>query len=218
MPVARRGKVTLATGAALAAIVAVVFGLVAGTGRAARTSPLAGTRSAAVRGTARPQVPASPDVTTPGGFWFGTDSSDVATPGPAPFQEPAIGSTYGGYIGMTGNWADWQNCGGGDVWSATDSAHARTNFVTYHAGIGVAGYWFMAGPGVDPRYNGTAQEASAWGAAQAAQVLADLQHTPTTVNYRSSSWTSKCRAMHPTTRRHPITGGTSSTPRRAAAG
>ena len=183
MPVARRGKVTLATGAALIAIVAVVFGLVAGTGRTARTSPLAGIRSAAVPGTARPQVPASPDVTTPGGFWFGTDSSDVATPGPAPFQEPAIGSTYGGYIGMTGNWADWQNCGGGDVWSATDSAHARTNFVTYHAGIGVAGYWFMAGPGVDPRYNGTAQEASAWGAAQAAQVLADLQHTPTTVNY-----------------------------------
>jgi hypothetical protein len=183
MPVARLGKVALATGAALVAVVAVVFGLVAGTGRPARPSPPAGTHSAAVPGTTAPQVPASPAMTTPGGFWYGTDSSYVGTPGPAPFQEPAIGSTYGGYVGMIGNWAGWQNCGGEDVWSAIDSANARTNFVTYHAGIGVAGYWFMAGPGVDPHYNGTTAEASAWGAAQAAQVLADLQHTPTAVNY-----------------------------------
>jgi hypothetical protein len=183
MTLARRSKVALATGAALVAVAVVVFGLVAGTGPAARTSPLAGTRSAAVPQPARPQVAASPDMATPGGFWYGTDSSYVATPGAAPFQEPAIGSTYGGYIGMIGNWAGWQNCGGADVWSAADSANARTNLVTYHAGIGVAGYWFMAGPGVDPHYNGTTAEASAWGAAQAAQVLADLQHTSTAVNY-----------------------------------
>jgi hypothetical protein len=192
MPLAPRGKAALATGAVLVAvivIVGVVFGLVAGTDPAARTSPLAGTRSPAVPRTAgrqvpaSPQAPASPGATTQGGFWYGTDSSYVPTPGQAPFQEPAIGGTYGGYIGMIGNWAEWQNCGGADVWSATDSANARTNFVTYHAGIGVAGYWFMAGPGVDPHYNGTTEEASAWGAAQAAQVLADLHHTPTAVNY-----------------------------------
>ena len=183
MTVARRGKIVLATGAALVAVVAVVFGLVAGTGPAASTSPPAGTRSAAVPVGASPQASASLGITTPGGFWYGTDSSYVPVPGQAPFQEPAIGSAYGGYIGMIGNWAGWQNCGGADIWSATDSAAARTNLVTYHAGIGVAGYWFMAGPGVDPDYNGTTEEASAWGAAQAAQALADLHHTPTAVNY-----------------------------------
>jgi hypothetical protein len=183
MPLARRGKVALAGTAALVAVATAVFGLVAGIGPAARVRPVAGTRSPAVLGTAEPQVPASPDTTTPDGFWSGTDSSYIATPGPAPFREPAIGGRYGGYVGMIGNWAGWQNCGGAVVWSATDSANARTNLVTYHAGIGVAGYWFMAGPGVDPHYNGTTEEASAWGAAQAAQVLADLPHTPTAVNY-----------------------------------
>jgi hypothetical protein len=184
MYLARRGQVALASGVALVAIVAFVFGLVSRSGPVPRTSPVARTRSPGVPGTAGRRVSATPASTSsPGGFWSGTDSSYVATPGSAPFQEPVIGGTYGGYIGMIGNWADWQNCGGAIVWSATDSANARANLVTYHAGIGVAGYWFMAGPGVDPQYNGTAAEASAWGAAQAAQVLADLHRTPTAVNY-----------------------------------
>jgi hypothetical protein len=84
---------------------------------------------------------------------------------------------------MIGNWAAWQGCGGKIVWSATDSTNARTNYVSYHTGIGVGGYWFMAGPGVDPHYNGTAAEAYAWGEAQAARVLYDLPREPTTVNY-----------------------------------
>ena len=84
---------------------------------------------------------------------------------------------------MIGNWAAWQGCGGKIVWSATDSTNARTNYVSYHAGIGVGGYWFMAGPGVDPHYNGTVAEAYAWGEAQAARVLYDLPGEPTTVNY-----------------------------------
>jgi hypothetical protein len=185
MPLARRGKVAVAAAAVLVAVAAVVFGLAVGIGQVARTSPTARTGSPAVPGPAgrRLPVPAIPDTTTPSGFWYGTDSSYVATPGAAPFQEPVIGGTYGGYIGMIGNWADWQNCGGAVVWSRTDSANARTNYVTYHAGVGVAGYWFMAGPGVDPHYNGTTAEASAWGAAQAAQVLADLPSTSTAVNY-----------------------------------
>lgn len=33
-------------------------------------------------------------------------------------------------------------------------------------------YWYMGGPGVDPHYNGTTSEASAWGAQQAAWTLA----------------------------------------------
>jgi hypothetical protein len=188
MRLASRGKVALAAAAALVSVLAVVLAVAAGagpragTGPAARTRPAAGMRSSVVAGTATQQAPAiSSDA--PGGFWLGTDSSYVATAGLGPFREPVIGGAYGGYVGMIGNWAAWQDCGGGVVWSAADSANARTNFVTYHAGIGVGGYWFMAGPGVDPHYNGTTEEATTWGAAQAAQTLADLRHTPTAVNY-----------------------------------
>jgi len=119
----------------------------------------------------------------PAGFWYGTDSTYVATPGPAPFHEPAIGGAYGGYIGMIGNWSTWMGCGGKVVWSATDSNNARANLVTYHLGVGVGGYWFMAGPGVDPHYNGTTAEAYKWGQAQAARVIYDLPREPTKVNY-----------------------------------
>ena len=35
-------------------------------------------------------------------------------------------------------------------------------------------YWFMAGPGVDPNYDGTVAEATAWGRQQAARALADI--------------------------------------------
>jgi hypothetical protein len=121
---------------------------------------------------------------TPAGFWYGTDSSYIAIPGSAPYREPAIGGTYGGYIGMVGNWAVWQKCAGDKVvWSATDSRDADTNFLTYGRGIGVGVYWFMAGPGVDPHYNGTTAEAQAWGAKQAAETLALIPHMSSKVTY-----------------------------------
>ena len=82
------------------------------------------------------------------------------------------GGAYGGYIGMTGNWANLTNCHKIVVWSATNSAQANANHA-YHQGIGTGVYYFMGGPGVDPHYNGTASEASAWGAAQAGRALAD---------------------------------------------
>ena len=119
----------------------------------------------------------------PAGFWNGTDSSFMAIPGPAPYREPVIGGSYGGYIGMIGNWAGWQHCGGKVVWSTADSAAARTNLVSHHLGIGVGGYWFMAGPGVDPHYNGTVREAGAWGADQAARALSDLRAMSPEPNY-----------------------------------
>ena len=111
-------------------------------------------------------------------FWRGTDSNYIAIPGKAPYREPVIGGSYGGYIGMIGNWANWQGCGGIVVWSSTDSRDAHTNYVTYHKGIGVGAYWFMAGPGVDPHYNGRPGEAAAWGVAQAKAALADLARQP----------------------------------------
>jgi len=116
-----------------------------------------------------------PDGDAPAGFWWGTDSLPVTVTGAAPYREPGIGGAYGGYIGMAGSWAYWLGCPGGFLaWSAANSAQADTDYTTYGEGIGTGVYWFMGGPGVDPNYTGTSSEASAWGARQAAQTLADM--------------------------------------------
>jgi hypothetical protein len=120
---------------------------------------------------------AAPAGDGPPGFWWGTDSLPVTVPGHAPYQMPYLGGAYGGYIGMTGNWAYWLGCGGQEhfiAFSATDNAQAHTDYTTYHTGVGSGSYWFMGGPGVDPDYNGTTAEASTWGARQAARALADI--------------------------------------------
>ena len=120
---------------------------------------------------------ASPAGDGPPGFWWGTDSLPVTVPGSAPYSMPYLGGAYGGYIGMTGNWAYWLGCSGREhflAYSATNAAQARTNYTQYHKGVGLGSYWFMGGPGVDPHYNGTTAEASAWGAAQAARELSDI--------------------------------------------
>ena len=117
---------------------------------------------------------------TPTGFWWGTDSATVPVSGSAPYSMPVIGGAYGGYIGMTGNWANLAGCNRIVVWSATNSAQANTNYSVYHKGIGTGVYWFMGGPGVDPRYNGTQAEASRWGAQQAARTLYDIGHVHVT--------------------------------------
>ncbi len=120
---------------------------------------------------------AAPAGDGPPGFWWGTDSFPVTVPGSAPYSMPYLGGAYGGYIGMTGNWAYWQGCSGQEhflAYSATNAAQARTNFTQYHKGVGYGAYWFMGGPGVDPHYNASTQEATAWGEAQAARALSDI--------------------------------------------
>ena len=120
---------------------------------------------------------AAPAHDGPSGFWFGTDSWPVTVPGSAPYQMPYLGGGYGGYIGMTGNWAYWLGCSGQEhflAFAAANSAQAHTNDATYHTGVGSGAYWFMGGPGVDPHYNGTATEAGNWGAQQAARALSDI--------------------------------------------
>jgi hypothetical protein len=134
--------------------------------------------SAAPPATAAPRLPAGD---APPGFWWGTDSWPVTVPGKAPYSMPRLGGAYGGYIGMTGNWAYWLGCQGKEhfiAFSAANARQAHTDFVTYHRGVGDGVYWFMGGPGVDPHYNGTAAEASAWGARQAARALADIASGP----------------------------------------
>jgi hypothetical protein len=116
----------------------------------------------------------------PPGFWYGTDSSTMSVGGHAiPYTEPALGYWYGGYIGMTGNWANWAGCHRVVVWSGTNSSQANANF-SHHIGIGTGVYWFMGGPGVDPHYNGTTGEAYSWGEQQAARTLYDISHATVT--------------------------------------
>jgi hypothetical protein len=125
---------------------------------------------------ASPAAPALAVGDRPAGFWYGTDSWPMPVRGPAPYKEPVIGGAYGGYIGMTGNWATWLGCGDKVAWSSTNSRQANNNHTWHHLGIGTGVYWFMGGPGVDPHYNGTAAEARAWGQQQAARTLFDISH------------------------------------------
>jgi hypothetical protein len=113
---------------------------------------------------------------SPPGFWYGTDSFTMPVGGHGiPYTTPALGTWYGGYIGMAGNWANVTNCHKIVVWSGTNSGQANANF-THRIGIGTGVYWFMGGPGVDPRYNGTSGEAYAWGQRQAAATLSAMSH------------------------------------------
>jgi hypothetical protein len=135
---------------------------------AAASQTLPGVHAAAAR------AAAVEGVDRPVGFWYGTDSSQIAISGSAPYREPVIRGEYGGYIGMTGNWARWAGCGNKVVvYSATNSAQADKNYTSYRIGIGTGVYWFMAGPGVDPHYNGSTSEAHSWGEKQAASAIAD---------------------------------------------
>jgi hypothetical protein len=115
-------------------------------------------------------------------FAYGTDSWPTSVTGSGPYREPVIGGDYSGYIGMAGNWARTEGCTTGNflAWSSTDSARANTNYTKYHVGVGTGVYWYMGGPGVDPHWNGTASEASKWGAAQAADALAAMKKLPVT--------------------------------------
>src|SRR5579859_5656700 len=77
---------------------------------------------------------AAPAGDGPPGFWWGTDSFAVSVPGGAPYSMPFLGGAYGGYIGMTGNWAYWLGCGGQEhflAFSATNAAQAHTNFTKF---------------------------------------------------------------------------------------
>jgi hypothetical protein len=96
---------------------------------------------------------------------------------------PVTGGRFGGYLGMIGSWAAWQHCAGGLAWSAADSLAANRNLARYRAGIGTGVFWFMAGPGVDPGYDGTVARARRWGRDQAARAVRDLRRPPGRVTY-----------------------------------
>jgi hypothetical protein len=168
-PLGRRAASMAGSGVAVCA--ALTAAAVCGPAEAATSHP-APTTSAARPAT---RHAARRDATSAARFTGGTDSTGVGVAGTGPYQTLGTGGSDGGYIGMAGNWANWQGCGGGLVFSSSDASAAETNHTTYHTGIGVGTYWFMGGPGVDPHFDGRDAEAAAWGARQAAAALADVQ-------------------------------------------
>jgi len=160
----KRPRVAVASALASVLALASIFVLANKAGPADRTGRPAPALAVAA-------APGAVPADSPAGFWYGTDSWPMTISGKPPYSTPRIGSPYGGYIGMAGNWAKWVGCGGRVAWSSANSNAANVNFTKYHQGIGTGVYWFMGGPGVDPRYNGTASEASAWGVRQAAETL-----------------------------------------------
>jgi hypothetical protein len=113
------------------------------------------------------------------GFYYGTDSSAPFACGGGPYTEPTgdcsngTHGAYGEYIGEVGSYLNWKGCTtSGLNWVQANYNMANDNLVKYHVGLGTAAYWFAAGPGRDPNYNGTYAEAEAWGVAQAKQAIA----------------------------------------------
>ena len=114
------------------------------------------------------------------GFYYGTDSAAPQACGKGPYTEP-VGSCshtvgpYGEYMGEVGSFMNWQGCTtAGLAWVQANYNMATDNVVDFGTGLGAAAYWFAAGPGRDPHYNGSAAEAETWGQEQAQQALSDL--------------------------------------------
>jgi hypothetical protein len=127
---------------------------------------------------------AATSADSPSGFWYGTDSFPVTVSGSsAPYKEPVIGGTYGGYIGMIGDYARSQGCAAHALaWSSANAAEANADLVKGD-GIGAGAYWFMGGPGVDPHYNGTTTEAYDWGEHQGAEAVSAIHANVANVKY-----------------------------------
>src|ERR1700739_3607928 len=75
---------------------------------------------------------------SPSGFAYGTDSWPISITDSVPYKEPVLGGSYGGYMGMAGNWARWAGCKTGNflAWSAANAAQANANYLEYHTGVG----------------------------------------------------------------------------------
>jgi hypothetical protein len=128
----------------------------------------------AITATARSAAPAAD---SPAGFLYGTDSWPVTIARSSPYQAPVVGGSYGGYMGMAGNWARTLGCKAGNflAWTPVNAGQANANFVQHGVGTGTGVYWYMGGPGVDPHWNGTTTEAFYWGKLQASWALAAIK-------------------------------------------
>jgi len=116
------------------------------------------------------------------GMRYGSDSWPMPVTGKGPYSEPVLGSLYGGYMGMAGNWARQEGCTTGNflAWSSTNAAQANYNYAR-QIGVGTGVYWYMGGPGVDPQLKSkpaTVATATAWGTQQAKWALAAMAKLP----------------------------------------
>jgi Protein of unknown function (DUF4232) len=118
------------------------------------------------------------------GFYYGTDSSapQACGGGNGPYTEPdgycgnGTEGPYGEYIGEIGTFMNWAGCTtSGNAWSQANYNMANDNVIEHGTGLGAAAYWFAAGPGRDPHYNGTTSEAMKWGEDQAWEAISDLR-------------------------------------------
>ncbi len=124
----------------------------------------------------------------PSGFVYGTDSNGPApfTSGsgycpskpPAPWTEPDVKGaqgcgSFGAYMGEVGGYYRTRGCTGSNVFNATAAADASTNLALLPGDDGFMPYFQLGGPGMDPKYNGTTAEATAWGKQQAATAVSE---------------------------------------------
>ena len=117
------------------------------------------------------------------GYFVGTDSAapQACSNGNGPYTVSSgscgkgKSTPYGEYIGEVGSFMNWQGCTtSGLAWVQANYNMATDNVVKYGIGLGAAAYWFAAGAGRDPHYNGTTAEAASWGQKQAQQAISDL--------------------------------------------
>ena len=110
------------------------------------------------------------------GFIYGSDSFPVPITGSAPYPMTHLSGSYGGYMGMAGNWARQLSCSTGNflAYASANGAQANANLIQHHVGVGTGVYWYMGGPGVDPHWNNTTTAGYNWGVRQAAWALAAM--------------------------------------------
>jgi hypothetical protein len=109
-------------------------------------------------------------------YYLGSDSNGPVANGHGyPYSVPGTGGLYAGYGGEIGTWTNWRGCTTGTAFNLTD---VRAVDADERAGAipGLSFYWFMAGPGADPSYNGSEAEAYRWGVRQAERVDSNYDH------------------------------------------
>jgi hypothetical protein len=107
----------------------------------------------------------------PAGFYYGADGYEpTATGKSVPYEEPAVGGTFGGYVAEVWTFADQAGCSTMRGVNPPDVSDANANREQQSGPTGTALYYFMGGPGSDPNYNASnpsASEAYSWGYNQA---------------------------------------------------
>jgi hypothetical protein len=119
---------------------------------------------------------------SPSGYWWGSDSSGPApsssaspcASSSAPYYEPNVSRSgcgdYGGYFGEEGGYWSVLGCSASNAYNGTAASDGATN-AGDGDGLGTSMYFFGGGPGMDPNYNATTSEASAWGKKEAEKAV-----------------------------------------------